>query len=113
MRKKLLYALNIIPMLLSAMFFKYCVFLVFFLLPYQLIITVVNTIFAKKYDELFQYNIIVSLSSLFGILVSGILYTIFDHYDGMGIAILEFEALIYFFFAFMFTGFSQGCFREK
>lgn len=65
-----------------------------FMLPVWLVMTVVNTIFAKNIRQLILYNVCLSVFATIGIFICGQLYFEYVYWDSMGEAVIQLEMIV-------------------
>lgn len=95
--------LNILPFAVFVSLYKFGGNVGLFMPLPQLLITVVNTVYAGSKKELLLYNGILLVSSVAGIYVNGQLYFKYICYDMEGVAVMEVEMLAAVVFIIIFT----------
>lgn len=103
LRKFSIILLNILPFAIFASLYRYGAN-VGLCMPFpQLLITILNTIFAKSKKEFLVYNSILLISSVAGILVNSQLYFKYICYDIEGVLVMKFEIFVAIVLILIFT----------
>ncbi len=94
LRRICIILLNIFPCVLFVSLYRYGAN-VGISMPFpQLLITMINTFYAKSKKELLMYNGILLISSIIGIFVNSQLYFKYICYDAGGVMVMKLEILV-------------------
>lgn len=94
MRKWILLGINIAPLILFMIFFRFGANVGDCMIPLQFGIFIWNCKYTKNKKEFLLYSILFLLSSVLGIVINGLLYFQFICYDTEGVLVLELEIIV-------------------
>ena len=104
MKKIILILLNVLLIIPFLVLFRKGGTVAIFMLPVWLVMTVVNTIFAKNIRQLILYNVCLSFFAAIGIFICGQLYFEYIYWDSMGEAVIQLEMIVEVIYIAILTG---------
>ena len=104
MKKIVLILLNVLLIIPFLVLFRKGANVAIFMLPVWLVMTVVNTIFAKNIRQLILYNVCLSVFATIGIFICGQLYFEYVYWDSMGEAVIQLEMVVEVIYIAILTG---------
>ncbi|MBQ8001923.1 MAG: hypothetical protein IJ297_00575 [Clostridia bacterium] len=93
-RKAIIVTLNTILILPFIIFFKYGGNVTIWMLPIWAVMSVVNTLFSDKIQEIVIFNSVMAVFACLGIWIDALLYFYYITYDSVGVAVMQLETVV-------------------